>query len=219
MRTAPTTVAAVLLTAVGAHAEGCTKDHELYRVVTEYRAVLLDGGDIKRVMFVDFNDDRLKSWKPGHNITFCADENKMINTTINSIATLVSEIFTTCEPLLISNAIDRYLEDAWDWTHKPNGNPSLFVAAAKSQLGWYYIVCTNHISALSDEKYRFEEFLYVAASLMRINMTVEDPANSTTYKARSDKYLGWRAALYEAESKKNWTERIWQWFFVPADEQ
>jgi hypothetical protein len=53
---------------------------------------------------------------------------------------------------------------------------------------------------------------------MRINMSVEDPANGSTYKARSDKYEGWQAALYEAESKKSWTERIWQWFFGPTDE-
>ena len=43
----------------------------------EYRAVLLDGGDIKRVMFVDWKEERLNTWKPGHNITFCPDDNKM----------------------------------------------------------------------------------------------------------------------------------------------
>ena len=63
----------------------------------EYRAVLLDGGDIKRVMFVDWKDERLSTWKPGHNITFCPDENKMINTTINSVATLLSEFVATCK--------------------------------------------------------------------------------------------------------------------------
>jgi hypothetical protein len=60
-----------------AHAEGCTPNHELYRIVPEYRAVLLDGGDIKRVMFVDWKDERLSTWKPGHNITFCPDQDKM----------------------------------------------------------------------------------------------------------------------------------------------
>jgi len=163
MRTATTTVAAVLLTAVGAHAEGCTQNHELYRVVPEYRAVLLDGGDIKRVMFVDFKDDRLKTWKPGHNITFCADENKMINTTINSITTLLSEFVTTCKPLSISGDIDRSLEAAWEYTSKPNGDPRLFVTEAKSKLGWYYKVCTDHESTLV-EKNDFKDFLYVAAS-------------------------------------------------------
>jgi hypothetical protein len=81
---------AILLTS-GAHAEGCTANHELSRIVPEYRAVVLDG-DIKRVMFVDSEDERLSTWKPGHNITFCPDENKMINTTINSIATFGSGI-------------------------------------------------------------------------------------------------------------------------------
>jgi hypothetical protein len=63
-----------------------TPNHELYRIVPEYRAVL-DGGDIKRVMFVDGKDERLSTWKPGHNITFCPDANKMIDTTINSVVT------------------------------------------------------------------------------------------------------------------------------------
>jgi hypothetical protein len=89
-----TIIAAVLLTATGAHAEGCTRDHELYRIVPEYRAVLLDGGSIIRVMFADWKDERLSTWKPGHNITFCPDENKMINTTTNTVATLVSQFAT-----------------------------------------------------------------------------------------------------------------------------
>ena len=60
MRTAITTIiAAVLLTATRAYAEGCTRNHELYRIVPEYRAVLLDGGSIKRVMFVEWHDERL----------------------------------------------------------------------------------------------------------------------------------------------------------------
>jgi hypothetical protein len=132
-----------------AHAEGCTPNHELYRIVPEYRAVLLDGGDIKRVMFVDWKEERLNTWKPGHNITFCPDDNKMINTTINSVATLLSEFVATCKTLLISDAMDRYLQTAWD------------------------------------------------------------------YKARAAKYEKWRDALYAAESKKSWPQRIWQRFFAP----
>jgi hypothetical protein len=71
-----------------AYAEGCTPNHELSRIVPEYRAIELDGGEIKRVMSVDPHDERLSTWKPGHNITFCPDKDKMINTTINSVATL-----------------------------------------------------------------------------------------------------------------------------------
>jgi hypothetical protein len=88
--------------------------------VPKYRAVMLDGGEIKRVMFVDEKDERLSTWKPGHNITFCPDQDKVINTTINSVATLLSEDMTTCKPLLISNEIDRYLEEAWEYTNQPN---------------------------------------------------------------------------------------------------
>jgi hypothetical protein len=121
VRTTTATIAAVLLTAAGAHADGCTRNHELYRIVPEYRAVLLDGGNIKRVMFVDWKDERLGTWKLGHNITFCPDENKMVNTTINSVATLLSEFATTCKTHLISDAIDRSLRAAWDYTNKPDG--------------------------------------------------------------------------------------------------
>jgi hypothetical protein len=215
--TTTTTIAAVLLTAAGAHAEGCTKNHELYRIVPEYRAVLLDGGDIKRVMFVDWKDERLNTWKPGHNITFCPDENKIINTTINSISTLLSEFLTTCKPLLLSSEIDHALEIAWEYANKPNGNPRVSLAEAKSQLGWYYKVCTDHES-MGFEK-NFKDFLLDAASLVRINMSIEDPTNESTYKARAEKYERWRAALYEAESKKSWVERIWQRFFGPGDQQ
>ena len=89
------------------------ENHELYRIVPEHRAIMLDGGDIKRVMFVDWKDERLNLWKPGHNITYCPDENKMINTTINSVTTLLSEFAITCETLLISDSIDRALQTAW----------------------------------------------------------------------------------------------------------
>jgi hypothetical protein len=208
------TVAAVLLTATGAHAEECTRNHELYRIVPEYRAVQLDGGDIKRVMFVDWKDERLSTWKPGHNITFCPDENKMINTTINSVATLISEFTTTCKTLLISNEIDRALERAWEYANQPVGDPTVFVSEAKSRLGWYYEVCTDHAGGWF-KKEDFKDFAYVAASLTRINMSIEDPANENIYKARADKYEKWRNALYAAESKKNLLQRIWQRFFAP----
>src|SRR5882724_2497535 len=102
------TLMALIITTAGAQAQGCTPNHELYRIVPEYRAIMLDGGEIKRVMFVDPKDERLTMWKPGHNITYCPDENKMINTTINSVSTLLSEFAaTTCKTLLISDAIDR----------------------------------------------------------------------------------------------------------------
>jgi hypothetical protein len=196
-----------------AHAEGCTPNHELYRIVPEYRAVLLDGGNIKRVMFVDWKDERLSTWKPGHNITFCPDENKMINTTINSVATLVSELITTCKTLLLSNEIDRALEQAWKYANQPNGNPTPFVTEAKSSLGWYYEVCTDHAGGTWFKKDDFKDFAYVAA--LRVNMSIEDPANENIYKARAAKYEKWRDALYAAESKKSWPQRIWQRFFAP----
>src|SRR5215467_8905250 len=79
------TLMALIIMTAGARAQDCTRDHELYRIVPEHRAIMLDGGDIKRVMFVDWKDERLNLWKPGHNITYCPDENKMINTTINSV--------------------------------------------------------------------------------------------------------------------------------------
>jgi hypothetical protein len=197
-----------------AHAEGCAPNHELFRVVPEYRAVLLDGGAIKRVMFVDWKDERLSTWKPGHNITFCPDDNKMINTTINSVATLLSEFATTCKTLLLSDEIDRALEQAWKYANQPNGDPTLFVTEAKSRLGWYYEVCTDHAEGRFKEK-DLKDFAYVAASLTRINMAIEDPANENIYKARAAKYEKWHDALYSAESKKSWPQRIWQRFFAP----
>lgn len=203
--------AAILLTTGGAHAEGCTANHELRRIVPEYRAVVLDSGDIKRVMFVDWKDERLSTWKPGHNITFCPDENKMINTTINSVATLLSEFATTCKTLVLSDEIDRALESAWKFASQPNGDPTLFVAEAKSKLGWYYEVCTDHAGGLF-EKEDFKDFANVAASLTRIDLSVDDPANANLYKARADKYEKWEHAL---ESKKSWPKRIWQSFFTP----
>lgn len=205
---------ALLMTTTGACAQECTRNHELYRVVPEYRAVLLDGGEIKRVMFVESQDERLSTWKPGHNITYCPAENKMINTNINSIVTLVSEISTTCNTLLLSNEIDRALENAWKYASQPNGDPSLFVSEAKSRLGWYYEICTDHVGGSSMfKKEDFKDFAYSAASLTKINMAIEDPTNANTYKQRADKYEHWRGALYEAESKKSLAQRIWQSFF------
>jgi hypothetical protein len=64
------TLMALIITTAAAQAQGCTPNHELYRIVPEHRAIMLDGGDVKRVMFVDSKDERLKLWKPGHNISF-----------------------------------------------------------------------------------------------------------------------------------------------------
>jgi hypothetical protein len=208
MRAITITVVASLSAIAAAHAEQCTPNHELYRIVPEHRAVLLDGGNIIRVMFVDWKDERLSTWKPGHNITFCPDQNKMINTTINSVVTLLSEFATTCKPLIISDSIDRSLQTAWDYTNKGD-DPSVFVTEAESQLGWYYKVCTDHEGAWL-KKDDFKNFLYTAASLTRVNMAVEDPANEGTYKERAAKYERWQHDLYTAESKKSWVERIWQ---------
>jgi hypothetical protein len=165
-------------------------------------------------MFTDWKDERLSTWKPGHNITFCPDENKMINTTINSVATLLSEFVTTCNTLLSSDAIDRSLEHAWEYANQPNGNPTLFVTAAKSDLGWYYEVCTDHAGG-SFDKTDLKDFLSYAASLTGINMRIEDPVNESTYRERAAKYERWRDALYAAESKKSWYERVWQRYFAP----
>jgi hypothetical protein len=199
-----------------AHAEECTPNHELYRIVPEYRAVMLDGGNIKRVMFVDWKDERLSTWKPGHNITFCPEENKMINTTINSVATLLWEFATTCNTLSLSTEIDSDLELAWKYANQPDGYPTLPVAAAKDRLGWYYEVCTDHPGGSEVfKKADFKDFTYSAASLMRINMSIEDPANENIYKTRAAKYEKWRDALYAAEYKKGWSQRLLQWFSAP----
>jgi hypothetical protein len=205
------TLMALIITTAGAQAQGCTPNHELYRIVPEYRAIMLDGGEIKRVMFVDPKDERLTLWKPGHNITYCPDENKMIDTTINSVATLLSEfVAMSCKQLQISDDIDRWLHKAWDYTNRPNGDPTMFVTEAKSDLGWYYRVCTDHGGEDEDKDKDFKDFLYSAASLTSINMAIEDPANASTYKARAAQYEKWRDALYEAEGKKSFAQRIWE---------
>jgi hypothetical protein len=210
------TLMVLITTTAGAQAQGCTPNHELYRIVPEYRAIMLDGGEIKRVMFVDPKDERLKLWKPGHNITYCPDENKMIDTTINSVATLLSEFAaTSCKQLQISDAIDRSLKRAWDYTNTPNGDPTVFVTEAKSNLGWYYKVCTDHGGEDWFEDKDFKDFLYVAASLTKVNMAIEDPANESTYKARAAQYEKWRDALYAEEGKKSFAQRIWDRLTAP----
>lgn len=214
MRTIAILTVALLMTATGARAQDCTRNHELYRVVPEYRAVLLDGGEIKRVIYVDRHDERLSTWKAGHNITYCPAENKMIDTNINSIVTMISEFTTTCNTLLLSNEVDRALENAWQYASQPNGDPSLFVSEAKDRLGWYYEICTDHVDGSSSfKKLDFKDFAYSAAALTKINMAIEDPPNANTYKQRAEKYERWRNALYEAESKKSVAQRIWQSYF------
>ncbi len=200
------------ITTAGAQAQQCTPNHELYRIVPEHRAIMLDGGEIKRVMFVDEKDERLTSWKPGHNITYCPDENKVINTTINSVATLLSEFAAPpCKALLISDAIDRSLQRAWDYANRPNGDPNAFVTEAKRSLGWYYEVCTDHGGGWFENE-DFKDFLHVAASLTSINMAIEDRSNESTYKARAAQYEKWRSDLYAAEDKKSFVQRTWERF-------
>jgi hypothetical protein len=204
------TLTTLIITMGGAQAQGCTPNHELYRIVPKHRAIMLDGGEIKRVMYVDWKDERLSLWKPGHNITYCPDENKVINTTINSVATLISEFATnSCKPLLVSDAMDHALQKAWEDANTPNGDPKVFVTEAKFNLGWYYEVCTDHAGGWFEDQ-DFKDFLYTAASLTRINMKIQDPANGSTYMARADQYEKWRDALYEAESKKSLVRRIWE---------
>ena len=176
---------------------------------------MLDGGEIKRGMFVDEKDERLTSWKPGHNITYCPDENKVINTTINSVATLLSEFAApACKTLLVSDAIDRSLQRAWDYANRPNGDPNAFVSEAKRNLSWYYEVCTDHgegsFANFANED--FKDFLYVAASLTSINMADDDRTNGQTYKARAAQYEKWRSDLYAAEEKKSFVQRTWERF-------
>jgi hypothetical protein len=209
---------ALLTTTAGAQAQQCTPNHELYRIVPEHRAIMLDGGEIKRVMFVDEKDERLTSWKPGHNITYCPDENKVINTTINSVATLLSEFAaSSCKPRLISDAIDRSLQHAWEYANRPYGDPDAFVNEAKRNLGWYYEVCTDHgegsFASFANED--FKDFLNVAASQTSINMVINDRANESTYKARAAQYEKWRDALYAAEGKKSFVQRTWERFTAP----
>jgi hypothetical protein len=76
--------------------------------------------------------------------------------------------------------------------------------------------CTDHDTAWFEED-DLKDFLYVAASLMKVDMAIYDPVNEGTYKARAAKYEAWRTALYAAESKQSWQKRVWQRFFAPAN--
>lgn len=216
MRTIVCSASMVLLVATaGAQAQQCTPNHELFQIVPEHRAIMLDGGEIKRVMYVDEKDERLTSWKPGHNITYCPDDNKVINTTINSVATLISEFgASSCETRLNSDAVDRSLQRAWEYANRPNDDPTAFVNEAKRNLSWYYEVCTGHGSGSFTDfgKKDFKDFLYVAAILMRVNMANEDRPNESTYKARADQYEKRRDVLYTAEGKKSLVQRTWERF-------
>jgi hypothetical protein len=131
---------------------------------------------------------------------------------------LVSALVTTCKTLLLSDEIDRFLEDAWEYANRPNGDRTLFVGEAKDVLGWYYEVCTDHAGRLFDkggvfDKKDLADFTFVVAPIMRINMAIEDPANENIYKARAAKYKKWQDALYPAKTKKSWSQRVWQRFF------
>jgi hypothetical protein len=198
--------------ASAANAQGCTPNHELYRVVPEFRAIMLDGGEIKRVLFVDWKDERLNAWKPGNNITFCPNQNKVINTSINSIATLLPEMATSCDVRGISDEMDSILELAWKYPSRGE-DASLSVVSAESKLGWYYEVCADHVEGFNVFKKKdLKEFLFSAASLSKINMAIEDPVNGSLYKARAAKYEKWNSTLYEMERNKSWTLRIWEWW-------
>ena len=54
---------------------------------------------------------------------------------------------------------------------------------AKSRLGWYYEVCTDHEGGRF-KKDDFKNFAFVAASLMKVDMSIEDAANQNMYKAQ-----------------------------------
>jgi hypothetical protein len=51
-------IAALALTVTAAAAESCTRNHELFRIVPEYRAVMLDGGAIDAL----YAAESKKSW-------------------------------------------------------------------------------------------------------------------------------------------------------------
>jgi hypothetical protein len=63
-------------------------------------------------------------------------------------------------------------------------DPTLFLTEAKSRLGWYYVVCTDHSDAWFNED-DFKGFVIVAASLTSVDMAINDPANENIYKARA----------------------------------
>jgi hypothetical protein len=212
MKTLALSIAALALLATSAHAQGCTRNHELSRIVPEYRTIMLDGNDIKRVMYVDWKDERLTTWKPGHNITYCPDENKVINTTINSVATLIFEFLASCNTRIISDEVHGALRRTWEYTNQHLGG-ELSLITARGRLGWFYKVCTDHEPVDKNwDNGDFKEFLIVAESLTSIDMAVEDPANESIYKARAAQYRQWADALYEAERKKGLVQRIWERF-------
>jgi hypothetical protein len=112
-----------------------------------------------------------------------------------------------CEPLFLSNTIDRYLDDAWKSAHKLFGDPSLSLNAAKVRLGWYYLVCTDY-NGTWFMKHDLKDFLYTAASLTD-NMSAEDAANAKVYQERAVKYQIWADALDAADSKPPFLQWLW----------
>lgn len=223
MKTLALSLVALALFATSVHAEGCTQNHELSRIVPEYQVVMLDGNEIKRQLYGDWRGGRLDSWKLGHNITYCPDQDKMINTTINSIATLQPDFVTSergkCNTRLLSDWMHEALEREWRDTKQ--GYASGFaLLTAKSKLGWYYVVCTDHeaVSVFGghldwfDDKIDFKNFLIIAESLTSVDMAVEDSANASIYKSRAAQYKQWADALFKVESKKSFVQRIWEGF-------
>jgi hypothetical protein len=112
-----------------------------------------------------------------------------------------------CEPLLLSNTIDRYLDDAWKSAHKLFGDPTSYLSAAKARLGWYYVVCTDH-NGTWFMKHDLKDFLYAAASLTD-NMSAEEPVNANVYQERAVKYQIWADALDAADSKPPFLPWLW----------
>jgi hypothetical protein len=90
----------------------------------------------------------------------------------------------------------------------------VFVGEAKSNLGWYYTVCTIHDENWFNDK-DLKDFLGVAASLTSVNMALDDPANASTYKARAAQYEKWRDTLYAAEGEKSLARRLWERVTAP----
>jgi hypothetical protein len=112
-----------------------------------------------------------------------------------------------CEPLLLSNTIDHYLDDAWKSAHKLFGDPTPSLSAAKVRLRWYYLACTDHNGAwfMKDD---LKDFLYTAASLTD-NMSAAEPANTKVYQERAVKYQTWADALDGADSKPSFLPWLW----------
>ena len=51
------TLMALIITTAGAQAQGCSPNHELYRIVPEHRVIMLDCGEIIRVNIVPVSDE------------------------------------------------------------------------------------------------------------------------------------------------------------------